>query len=241
MNEILRNEQIYQLEHIVAAMPGTIYWKDTEGRLLGCNQNQIKFLGISKKNIIGKNTLEIGGLCKWSKGATNLVHQNSLSVVKNFSAQYLEEILFIKETPQTVLSFKSPLITAEKTICGLAGVSILTTNHKNSKKIESYLEKTANLITFKLSTTTIFPKLAKRELECLHFIIRGLTAKQIGKVLNLSFRTVESYIENMKYKFNCSSRSELIGKAIDLGYIHLTVKNPHNFKFDTDSYNFLGQ
>lgn len=40
MDKIQINEQILQLENIVAAMPGTIYWKDTEGRLLGFNNNQ---------------------------------------------------------------------------------------------------------------------------------------------------------------------------------------------------------
>lgn len=65
------------------------------------------------------------------------------------------------------------------------------------------------------------PKLTKREAEVLHFVLLGSSASQIAEQLNLSRRTVEHYVDHIKYKFNCFSKSELISKTHEiqaLGY-----------------------
>jgi len=49
-----------------------------------------------------------------------------------------------------------------------------------------------------------------REFQCLFFMSKGQTFKEIGKSLNLSPRTVESYINNLKSKTGTNSKSELI-------------------------------
>lgn len=45
--------------------------------------------------------------------------------------------------------------------------------------------------------------------------------KEIGKILKLSARTVEHYIENIKTKFQCSKKYELISYLLKLN----TAKN----------------
>ena len=42
--------------------------------------------------------------------------------------------------------------------------------------------------------------LTKREWECLSFLCKGKSVKQISRNLNLSTRTVESYLQNCKVK-----------------------------------------
>ena len=51
--------------------------------------------------------------------------------------------------------------------------------------------------------------LTKREWECLKHIAHGRTAKEIARILLISYRTVESYIDNVKQKVGCNSKSEL--------------------------------
>lgn len=51
--------------------------------------------------------------------------------------------------------------------------------------------------------------LTKRQAECAVYSLNGLTSKQIGKLLNLSYRTVESYIDNVKEKLGANSKEEL--------------------------------
>ena len=47
--------------------------------------------------------------------------------------------------------------------------------------------------------------LGKREVDCVMRFLRGETTKEIGLHLNLSPRTVESYLESVKKKLNCNT------------------------------------
>ena len=67
--------------------------------------------------------------------------------------------------------------------------------------------------------------LSSRESECLFYLLRGNTAKQIARLLSLSPKTVEHYIENMKLKFHCQTKSELISKAIEQGFTNVVPKS----------------
>lgn len=192
---------------------------------------------MKKSNINGKSIVTIADIMQWPKDTHVIAHQNSLEVITTGRTKNVEETVLVNGVWKHFLSCKNPLFDSYGNTIGLAGVSIEVSRNSQSKKAESYLEKIEKIITFNSSNP--FPKLAKREIECLYFMIRGMTAKQIGKLLNLSFRTIETYIENMKLKLNCCNRSELIGKAIDLGYIHITIGNPCSFEQVLNPHDFL--
>lgn len=50
----------------------------------------------------------------------------------------------------------------------------------------------------------------KQECLCLDLLSKGLTEKETAAVLNLSVRTVESYLNNLKNKLNCKYKSRLL-------------------------------
>jgi DNA-binding CsgD family transcriptional regulator len=52
--------------------------------------------------------------------------------------------------------------------------------------------------------------LTAQEYECIRLLPLGLSAKNIGRKLNISFRTVEKYFERIKARIGCSSKQELI-------------------------------
>ena len=54
-------------------------------------------------------------------------------------------------------------------------------------------------------------KLTNRELDCAKLLAQGFTAKMIGMQLNISFRTVEEYIHQLKQKTGQYSKAELAG------------------------------
>ncbi len=56
-------------------------------------------------------------------------------------------------------------------------------------------------------------KLSEREIECLLWVSKNKTAKQISRILSLSPRTIESYLINLKNKMGCESKEELIQMA----------------------------
>lgn len=63
--------------------------------------------------------------------------------------------------------------------------------------------------------------LTKRESQLIKFILNGHSAGYIAKELSISQRTVENYLSNMKDKFNCCTKTELINKAKE--YVDLSV------------------
>jgi DNA-binding CsgD family transcriptional regulator len=62
-------------------------------------------------------------------------------------------------------------------------------------------------------------RITKREGQCLYHLSSGNTFKEIGKILNLSPRTVEFYINNLKEKSGYKSKEELI-----VGYNYSPLK-----------------
>jgi len=57
-------------------------------------------------------------------------------------------------------------------------------------------------------------KLTQRESECLYYLALGNSIKQIAAILNLSPRTVETYLNHIKQKTGYFSRSALVTKFI---------------------------
>lgn len=52
--------------------------------------------------------------------------------------------------------------------------------------------------------------LSPRQYDCASLLAQGLTSKEIARSLNLSHRTVEHYIEDIKEKFNVKNRAQLM-------------------------------
>jgi len=62
--------------------------------------------------------------------------------------------------------------------------------------------------------------LTEKQEICLFYLIRGKSVKEIGQLLKLSPRTVESHIDAMKLKLYCEKKSQLIEKAIMSGFVN---------------------
>lgn len=71
-------------------------------------------------------------------------------------------------------------------------------------------------------TTESWIHLTERERETLlHVVIHGKTASKTGEALNISAKTVEKHIENLRFKLSATSKGELLQRAIDMGLIRL--------------------
>jgi DNA-binding CsgD family transcriptional regulator len=57
-------------------------------------------------------------------------------------------------------------------------------------------------------------KLSHRQLQCSELLVSGKTTKEIAESLNLSPRTVEAYLANIKQKMSCRNKTELIVKLM---------------------------
>ena len=61
--------------------------------------------------------------------------------------------------------------------------------------------------------------ITKRELECIQWISLGKTVEDIGVILNISSRTVEAHVNNLKQKLDCYKVTSAIHKLTKLGLI----------------------
>ena len=60
---------------------------------------------------------------------------------------------------------------------------------------------------------------SKREAECLFHLIHGKTAKGIARILKISPRTVEGFVNNIKLKIGVTNKSGLVQKLFDLVHV----------------------
>lgn len=67
----------------------------------------------------------------------------------------------------------------------------------------------------------LLDKLSVREKDCLQYLIQGMTAKETAKQLNLSPRTVETYIDSIKLKFGCRNKMEIMGIIVQMSSCNL--------------------
>ena len=61
--------------------------------------------------------------------------------------------------------------------------------------------------------------LSQRELECLIWVTRGKSSGDIGGILGLSPRTVDSYLEKVCSKLRVRTRIEAVAVAVRAGVI----------------------
>lgn len=66
-------------------------------------------------------------------------------------------------------------------------------------------------------------ELNRTECQILLYLLVGFGSKEISAKLELSFRTVESYIAIIKEKFNVNTKSDLIDTIINLGFLEKLV------------------
>lgn len=80
---------------------------------------------------------------------------------------------------------------------------------KDEQEIKNFISDTP-INKFFLNNNGQDVSLSPQEFKCLALLSRGKTAKEIGRSLTLSSRTVESYIENIKCKMKVTSRDRLV-------------------------------
>lgn len=113
---------------ILDAVEASIYWKDLEGRYLGCNKYMENIVGLSRDEIIGQTDYFLS----WKNEANKLREVDQL-VITDCKKYEFEEIVKTANSTQTFLSSKSPLFNNNNEIIGIIGVSVDVTNNKKFK------------------------------------------------------------------------------------------------------------
>lgn len=67
----------------------------------------------------------------------------------------------------------------------------------------------------------VTPGLSPRELECLAWVSQGKSSTDIGVILGLSARTVDSYLEKAASKLGVRTRIEAVAVGVRRGLIEV--------------------
>jgi len=210
------------LEHFLANTFADVYWKDRDGKYLGANDIFLKVSGMSsEKDVIGSTDLDQ----IWHEQAP-LMMKNDKTIVTNECVQtWIETAKHPNGKIVHYLSHKSPLRNRGGKVIGSFGLSYgFETQDWNVDKLNevNMVVGTTGVEHIKRYLLTLQRdkhQLSKRQVECLYYLTKGKTYRQIAQILGISNRTVEHYIDTIKAKMNCQNKSELIEKYLQSDFI----------------------
>lgn len=114
-------------KNLITLVPCHIYWKDKDGKYLGCNHLQAQNLGLSSPNdIIGKTDFDLA----WADQAEKLQTADRQVMISKQSQTFEEEVILANQKKAIFLSKKAVLLSENNEIKGIIGISFDITEQK---------------------------------------------------------------------------------------------------------------
>lgn len=224
-----------KLKALFDQMPGAWGCKDENSVFMYANEEYGKIIGLGHHNdAIGLTDFDMP--CD-TINCAHLFREQDKQVI--FSAQRMRILdihPFAGHQWRAYIFTKTPLVDKTNNITGTIfhGVNITNSTMVELGSVLARISEHGNqneLLgqnSYMLGNKFDNIKLSDRQSEVLFYLLRGKTIKQIAILLNLSSRTTEDYLEQLKNKFNVSNRYELIDTAISLGYLNIIPERLFN-------------
>jgi DNA-binding CsgD family transcriptional regulator len=204
-----------------------VYVKDKNSHYIEANDFFLSFNGLSHGAQIREKT-DYDLPC--SEFADRYIHDDRIAMTTG-DLRTFEPTRGIDGQVVLLLSLKYPFLDPDTQQEGIIGFSkiihdrslhtllpVLNAAEKQQLKISDALFGTT------VNQHTLAP-LTERELDVLYYLLHGLSYKKIAEQLNLSVRTIEDYIEHIKYKCQCNSKYALFDFAIHHGLMSIIPKH----------------
>ena len=115
------------LQTVIETVPGVVYAKDREGRLIVGNRGVADLLGVAPGSFIGKTDMEMLA----DKAQAARVMANDRRIMDSGVTEQIEEEIHLADgTPATWLSTKAPMRDAQGNVIGLIGASLDITERR---------------------------------------------------------------------------------------------------------------
>lgn len=195
-----------------------VFLTDDNGVAQSANESEAYLLGFdSVQHFIGKNVFDVA-----PESIAQVIRCNDLVVMNRQRGCIYEEQFFIPKTEISLqfLCFKFPWYHLDNTLIGIFGLSIAMGVQGVAQSLTD-ISALGLLKPLSASDPEVLLSyvngiyLTKREIEILRYTVRGYTAKKISLMLQISSRTIEQHIANVKNKLGVSNKSELIDMLVD--------------------------
>lgn len=211
------------------SLPLNVYFIDCDSVIKNMNERTAESCGFTSVNSALNNTVAIAA----SKEAANFEFQHDQMVCKTQSIIIRDEIYtrLIDDLEFTGINFKLPWYNKLNKLIGIFGFCVIVSANEELQSktgvVCSVADALTNIIPLGLFNTSsnanfipqILPGekicnsyLTKRQAQIVRLMFQGKSNKEIARILNLSPRTIESYIDNAKQKLNVTRKSELMWK-----------------------------
>jgi PAS domain S-box-containing protein len=114
-------DQLRFQEALLDAMPNPVYYKDTEGRFLGCNDAFCKFLGRPRDAIVGVTSYELS-----TPDVARRHHLIDQEVLRGHTLRSYE----MSNTQRSVIYYKAPFYRSDGSLSGIVATNVEVTEHK---------------------------------------------------------------------------------------------------------------
>ena len=207
-------------------MPGMYGCLSLNHQVIFLNQLAVRLTGFhSLEHAIGSTSRDMP--CKASELADKLFEQDEIIFKKEISLQMIESYESYNGQMVSHIKTKSPYYDESNQLAGLLYHTQIINNTilENILKIHFPMKHDISSCSFYLDYHQYSKLLSKRQSECLFHLIRGKSCNDITNIFQLSKRTIESHLEEIKNKLRCSNKAQVIEKAIDAGIQFYIPKN----------------
>jgi len=199
--------------------PFSVFFTDSNHLIREINHTSWSRCGFqSRPEAIGKTVAHVGR----NQSQIIKVFANNLRVIKFRKMAILnEEADMVSNVPSQFMSIKFPWYDENNCIAGIFGC-VLEISGAELLNFADHFSIIANKFIVQPNMRhKAFPGLklddnyfSGREVELIQLIIHGKTIREISEILGISYRTAESYYENVKCKSGVRTKSQLIEKLI---------------------------
>lgn len=210
---------------LIEQLPGYVLWKDINSVYLKANTNAAHLLGFKHPDeLVGITDYDV--CCKAAEDADLFVEADKKVQCSHKPISVLNVSTFANDQVKVLLANKSLFFDEEAEPCGVVGQYLeldsgILKNRYFLFNIYSMMKNKKNGANYYLNGEYGGIKLSTRQAQCLFYVLRGKTSKVIARILHLSNRTVEGYVDDIKVKMECKNKAELIEKAIYLGFLEI--------------------
>ncbi|OHB72982.1 MAG: hypothetical protein A2W17_10175 [Planctomycetes bacterium RBG_16_41_13] len=163
IGETLKDRERF-LRTLMDAIPAPVFYKDKDGKYIGCNSAFEDFLGMRKEEIIGKTVYEVA-----PKELADRYHEADTALFNSRGSQVYEALVkHSKGTVHDVLFHKAVFYDREGTLSGLIGVILDITQRKQAEEMlrhRTSFEKTVATISRRFVTLSDFDAAVNASLQ----------------------------------------------------------------------------